>query len=158
MIPMTGDDERSKSYYLRHVRIGQVLPELKGILLYWALLSSASIALIVILDLGTNAVATLGRLDRVPKLVWICLGLAWFTWVIRGETIAIPKFSFKKWLLFNIAAATVLTGTAFLRTSPITPYLLRWAFAPLFWAVFVSGPLAFNKLARLGRSNYEISD
>ena len=147
--------DKSKSFYLRHVRFRQIFPEIKRIVLVWAVLSVALTVILAIFSLGVGALTSLATLGVVPAPVWICVVFALFTWIARGETFTVPKYSFKSWLWLNAVIAVVVTVIFFLQKFNLLFLTIRWTIVPLLLAIFIFGPIAFRKLVKLGRRNYE---
>jgi len=148
-------DRKSKFFYLQHVRFRQVFPEIKRIVLVWAIVSVILTVVVAIFALGVGGLTYLATLGVVPAPVWICVVFALFTWIARGETFTIPKYSFKSWLRLNAAVAVFVTVIFFLKKFDLLFLAIRWTIVPLLLAIFIFGPFAFEKLVKLGRRNYE---
>src|ERR1035437_268555 len=139
------NDERSDYFYLQYVTLGQFLKGFVRVVAWWFGLSVTTPILGLFLDAANTAVLDKTFLNAVPNAFWIWLAIAVCSWVFRGETITLAKFSFVAWILMNVGLGRTMLAVTFL---PL------WAASPLCWGRVLLD-FGYYLLIETGKANYK---
>jgi hypothetical protein len=136
-------DEKPDHWYIRCVTLGEFLRHFTGLSVVWIVMSVISVVVGLLFEAAATTVEKT-FLDTIPKTVWFWVAVAVFTWVCRGKTFKMPRWSFGAWVLLNVwCGCVILVGT----------FLPWWVDSPLVWAAIVMAA-AYERLVEMGKANY----
>ncbi len=138
------NNQESTFKYLSYVTVREAVSKTWWNIIGWVVISAAAMGFFALADMGADA--SRGFWSEIPTPLLAALGIAAFTWMVRGEALSLefPK-SIRGWLLLNLAISGFMLA---LNTLP------SWALIPLYLAI----PAFFNcldELSALGKKNYE---
>src|SRR5690606_31037377 len=90
--------------YLPYVTLREGWAQSKVMFFVWLILSAIAMIFIAVADFGVENTESYWSL--LPKPVWAVIGIAVFTWIVRGEEVrlALPE-SIGGWLVLNAIVA-----------------------------------------------------
>lgn len=144
---MTTEHNRPLAY-LRYATAEQIWTDVKGGFLAWVVLTILCFAFIEGMDLVGVKTAPWTARWTSPLPGWLCIAVAIcaILWFLNGRTlrIAIPKLTFKEWLLSSV----LIILMAFLWT--VFP---MWVALSFYWGVGAAAYVV-ESLAERGKENY----
>jgi hypothetical protein len=143
---MQSQEAQPLSNYLAYVGLIEGLRQIRSALTAWLVLTGIGYGVSFFWNLGASSIFE--RFDNdfeLPKWAGIALFVGAMSWMLRGQTVRVPRFSFKAWALSLGGFAGYLA---------IVEYAPWWASLPLLTVLaVVSG--VYEDLNELGRDNYE---
>src|SRR5260370_12927244 len=88
-------------FYLRYVTLGEFFTHLRVVVPVWLGLSVVWVGLRFMDDAAKTSPNENTFFKDVPRLFWLWLVIAVFTWVLEGKTVTFPRLNFLDRILLN---------------------------------------------------------
>ena len=148
------DDWKPSYFYIKHVKVRQLLPLIKeGLIGFFSFLILFGVIGYFTVDDWNTSGYEQGKVNwangflGIDTSTWLLILLAIISWFMKGKerTFKIPRFDKVEWLMFNIS---MVIGAL------IVNYLSWWIGMMTFIAMIVIGR-TYEDMVYIGRENYE---